>query len=150
MAERLELWKETSRGFERVEAAGKFVCSRGGIPICPRCKQPVKAFIIKKRGGREYVYAYHKRGKECYLGAAGKYRYVEGLLNLDLTGLTFADYIEIMRRAFDRALDAAFRNPKLLEELKAELRRMQLETQPEILVKQLQANLPAATAEARA
>ena len=36
--------------------------------LCPRCGLPIKS--IKKRviNGRVYYYAYHKGGKECYLG----------------------------------------------------------------------------------
>ena len=104
-----------------------------GIPLCPRCRQPVKRFIIRKVNGREYVYASHGK-RWCYLGAAGKYRYVERLLKLDLTGLTFADYIEIMRRAFNKALETAFRNPSQLKQLQAEIEKMQIELRPELIV----------------
>ena len=105
-----------------------------GIPLCPRCRQPVKRFIVREVNGREYVYAVHEKRRQCYLGAAGKYRYVEDLLRLDLTGLTFADYIEIMRRAFDKALETAFRNPSQLKQLEAEIGRMLSELRPERIV----------------
>ncbi|MEM0488907.1 MAG: hypothetical protein QW707_06880 [Candidatus Bathyarchaeia archaeon] len=121
------------------------------VMMCPRCRQPLKAIYVKVRRGREYLYGYHGRQAFCYLGAAGKYIHVERLLNLDLTGLTFADYLEIMRRAFDRALDSALRNGRLTE-LKREIAKMLSEIQPEIQLPKAWANLPIleTTGEARA
>lgn len=112
------------------------------IMVCPRCRQPLRAIYAKVRRGREYLYGYHGGQRFCYLGAAGRYTYVERLLELDLAGLTFADYIEIMRRAFDKAVDSAFKDPNRMQQLKAEILRMLTELQPEIQLQKAWANLP--------
>ena len=104
-----------------VEGYGQ-ICPR--VLVCPRCRQPLKSIYVKVRRGREYLYGYHGNQRFCYLGAAGRYSYVERLLELDLAGLTFADYIEIMRRAYDKALDSASRNPAQMKQLRTELLKM--------------------------
>ena len=136
----------------RREGLGQICPGSSGnrIMICPRCRQPLKAIYVKVRGGREYLYGYHGKQRFCYLGVAGRYTYVERLLELDLAGLTFADYIEIMRRAFDKAVDSAFKNPSQMQQLRTEILRMLSEIQPEIQLQKTWANLPKALAEARA
>jgi len=123
----------------RTEGPGQ-ICPADRVLVCPRCRQPLKTIYVKVRRGREYLYGYHGNQRFCYLGVAGKYTYVERLLELDLAGLTFADYIEIMRRAFDKALDSAFRNPAQIQQLQAELLNMIAEICPEAW-----ANLPKAS-----
>ena len=104
------------------------------VMICPRCRLPFRAVYVKVRGGREYLYAYHRlngKSKFCYLGPAGKYVNVEKLLDLDLAGLNFADYIEIMERAFDKALEISIRDSEKYQDLRSRLLRMLESLEPE-------------------
>ena len=116
---------------------------------CPRCKAEVRSLYVKVYGGREYLYAYHRfngKSKWCYLGPAGKYIHAEKLLELDLAGLNFADYLEIMERAFDKALEISLQDRAKYQTLRAKLLQMLESLEPEkVLV-----NLPKASAQAEA
>ena len=123
------------------------------VMICPRCRLPFRTVYVKVRGGREYLYAYHRlngKSKFCYLGPAGKYVNVEKLLDLDLAGLNFADYIEIMERAFDKALEISLRDPKKYEDLRSRLLQMLESLEPERVLAKLPKASISIQAEARA
>lgn len=98
---------------------------------CPRCGQAMIRIYVKQRRGREYLYAYHGKQVFCYLGSAGKYVHVERVLGLGLSGLGLMDYLDVMRLAFDKALDAASKAgkiEKLREALLAMLREIEVWT----------------------
>jgi len=79
------------------------------VRVCPRCQAPYSYVKRLRVGGRVYLYAVHYVGKGrnrkasyCYLGADGNYRYVEGLLGLNLEGLTTIDLIGVVEAAVER------------------------------------------------
>jgi len=48
-------------------------------PSCPRCGLPIERLVSKKVFGRVYIYAYHRGGRQCYLGPEGEYVLVSKL-----------------------------------------------------------------------
>jgi hypothetical protein len=106
-------------------------------PTCPRCGTPYSYLERAHRGGRTYLYAVHewrenrrRVRRKCYLGPYGRYVHVEGLLTLNLEGLTGLDLINVIQTALvklERALTHGDRELSLqtLSQLKSRIETLE-------------------------